>query len=828
MTSVEKPASAGLTETEAARRLAAEGPNELPSAKRRSIGRIILEVAREPMLALLVLGCVIYLLLGDRTESLMLLAFATLSIVITVVQQSRAERVLDALRDMTSPRALVIRDGVRRRIAGREVVRADLIALCEGDRVPADARLLEAPHFEADESLLTGESQPIAKGERDTVFSGSLVVRGSGIAEVFATGGGSEIGKIGQSLETLDPEPPRMQREMRRLVRVFAIIAGVASLAAVILYGALRGDWFDALLAGIALGMSLLPEEFPVVLTVFLAMGAWRISQARVLTRRAAAIETLGAATVLCTDKTGTLTVNRMSVEAIAPRDEVVMRRADSTASRLMLETAVLASAPSPFDPMEMAFHRAAEEARLAKPEGAPARIWGLTRDFLAVTQAWPLPDGAFVIATKGAPETIASLARLDDHALTRMRARVEEMAETGLRLIAVARARSAGPLPDDLSTLDFDYLGLAGLADPLRDTAADAVAECRAAGVRVVMITGDHPATARTIAAEAGIDGAQVVSGEAIAVMTDDELADAARCANVFARVRPDQKLRIVSVLKRDAEIVAMTGDGVNDAPALKAAHIGIAMGGRGTDVAREASAIVLLDDDFRSIVTTLKLGRRIHDNLRKASAFIFAVHVPIAGMALLPLLTGFPVVLGPVHIAFLEMVIDPVCSLVLEAEKEEPDIMRRPPRTPTEPLVTRRLVLTSLAEGFLAFLLVSAIYVGALVAGFEEGRLRALTFIALVTVVFSLILANRAYSASLVRAVFGGNVALLVVAVVVGALLALMFVLPGARELFDFGALGAVEAGVALLTGAVSLFTLELMTVVIRVPPNRRAAPQ
>ena len=812
----------GLSEEEARRRQALEGYNELPHGGGRSVVRIFGEVVREPMLALLIAGGVIYLLLGDRTEAILLLAFASLSVVITVVQEARTERVLEALRDLTSPRALVIRGGERKRIAGRDVVRGDLIVLEEGDRVPADAHLIESSHLQADESLLTGESVPVSKADGDgVIYSGSLIVRGAALAEATAIGVKSEIGKIGASLHALDFEPPRMQAEMRRLVWVFGLIGGAASLAAILLYGFLRGGWLDALLAGIALGMSMLPEEFPVVLTVFMAMGAWRISRARVLTRKAAAIESLGAATVLCTDKTGTLTENKMSVEALRTGFGEFVSRDEGMAGREefqpMIRTALLASAPSPFDPMEKAFHMLAEEAGVDKMTGDLVKIYGLETSLLAVTQVWLDVAGRYDVSAKGAPEAIAGLCRFDSEARNRLFADVDDMARAGLRVLAIARAAHVGDLPVTPRDFNFEFVGIAGLADPLRQTAAAAVAECRAAGVRVVMITGDYPATARAIAEQAGIDGAKIISGDSIASMSDAELAIAVSNANVFARVRPEQKLRIVNALKADGEIVAMTGDGVNDAPALKASHIGIAMGGRGADVAREASAIVLLDDDFGAIVKTLRLGRRIHDNLRKATGFILSVHIPIAGMALLPLVTGLPIIFGPVHIAFLEMVIDPVCSLVLEAEKEEADVMRRPPRPPKQPLLTRQLASWSLFEGLISFGVIAAIYAFAINDGLGDETVRAMTFVSVVSVVFSLILVNRTYSASIMRAFLSPNIALAAVTAFVVVVLAVTIAFAPVRYLFRFGELSGTQLLIAVSAGGVSLIILEALKLLL-----------
>lgn len=841
----------GLTTAEAAARLARDGFNELPRPESRNILRIIGEVMREPMLALLMLGGVIYLLLGDIQEALILLVFGTLSVVITVVQESRTERVLEALRDLTSPRALVIRNGERIRIAGREVVRGDLIVLSEGDRIPADAVLLESSELQADESLLTGESAPVRKlsgtsqsvktharpGGDDLphVFSGALIVRGSGIAEVTATGLNSEIGKIGQSLSTLSTEPPRLRSETRRIVRLFAGFGGAVSLLVVLLFGISRGGWLAAVLAGIAVGMALLPEEFPVVLTVFMAMGAWRISRARVLTRRAAAIETLGAATVLCTDKTGTLTVNRMSVAELRLNDGTALaigQRGDgSLPDRFteLLRHAILASAPNPFDPMEKAFHDLGarqDGTGLAPPrDWALIRIYGLRPDLLAVTQIWRCGnEPALLVAAKGAPEAVARLCRFSAEQLSALKAKTDEMAQNGLRVLGIACAQIPNhALPDSPHAFPFRFLGLAGLADPLRETVPDAIRECRSAGIRVVMITGDYPATAGAIGRAAGLDTGQVITGEDLAHMPDSELAERVRSANVFARILPEQKLRIVNALKANGEIVAMTGDGVNDAPSLKSAHIGIAMGGRGTDVAREASSIVLLDDDFGSIVKAIGLGRRIYDNLRKAMGFIFAVHVPIAGLALVPLISGLPIIFGPIHIAFLEMIIDPVCSLVFEAETAEPDIMARPPRPPDQPLFSARFAVWSAVQGVAALALPLAIYLLAFHKGMPENEVRAITFFALVTAIVALIFVNRSFSASLIAAFRRPNPALAVVLSFVAGVLALSLAWPVVRNLFHFGPLHADDLSLALGAGLAVLVLLEISKQVWRAIQGR-----
>ena len=814
------PASAGLTEQEAGRRLAADGPNELPAAGPRRLWQIALEILREPMFGLLLAGGAVYAALGDLVSGVVLLAFASLSVSISIVQEIRSEKVLDALRAMTSPRALVIRDGRSRRIPGREVVRGDVVLVAEGNRIPADGVLLEVRELLVDESMLTGESVAVAKRARASdaegagmrpggenipaVFSGSLVVRGTGVVLIQATGAATEIGRIGKSLASIDAATPRLALETRRLVRLFAVGGLLASVAVIVTYGLLRGSWLDAALAGIAVGMAMLPEEFPLVLAVFMTMGAWRISQARVLTRRATAIETLGAATVLCTDKTGTLTRNQMTVQECVA--------ADGSDRAQLLRWAELACVPEAFDPMD----RAIAQAASVQTEGRSlVRGYALSADLLAVTQVWRVPGEArLVVAAKGAPEAIIDLCRLAPDEARALRDTVESLGARGVRVLGVAHGGwGEGALPDSPRGYTFQWAGLVGLADPLRPEVPGAIAECLAAGIRVVMITGDHPTTAQAIAREAGLPADTVVTGRELSDLSDAALRERVASVGVFARILPEQKLRIVEALQARGEVVAMTGDGVNDAPSLKRADIGIAMGGRGTDVAREASSIVLLDDDFGSVVRTVRLGRRIYDNLRKAMGYIVAVHVPIAGIALLPLLTGLPLILLPVHIAFLEMIIDPACSVAFEAEHEEPDVMTRPPRAPDARLFSASMLAGSVLQGVAALSVTAAVYLLAVQRGMPEEEVRTLAFFTLVLSNLGLIVANRSFRGHPFDFLTGGNRVLLGIQVLTLAFLAATVTVPPVRRLFGFGAMHWDDVLMVALACTLLALTLALL---------------
>jgi Ca2+-transporting ATPase len=835
----------GLSEAEAARRLKEEGYNELPSARRqRSILAIALGVAHEPMFLLLIAGGAIYLILGDLQEALLLLSFVLVIIGITTYQERKTERTLEALRDLSSPRALVIRDGNQRRIVGREVVRGDILVLAEGDRVPADALILACNNLSVDESLLTGESVPVRKmvcegttplqrpGGDDLpfVFSGTLVVSGQGIAEVQATGVNTEIGKIGKSLQTVESEETLLQKETRRLVVDLAIIGITVSAIVVIVYGLTRDDWKHAFLAGITLGMAVLPEEFPVVLTVFIALGAWRISKVRVLTRHAPTIETMGSTTVLCVDKTGTLTLNRMSVVRISASGQVYDLRKQAPdqlpeAFHEIVEFSILASEKDPSDPMEKAFKELGEQylnhTEHLHRDWTLVGEYELSRKLLALSHVWKSPSGKdYVIAGKGAPEAIADLCHFSTEQLRLLSEDVSAMADDGLRVLGVAKGHfKQTTLPQEQHDFKFEFVGLVGLSDPVRPDVPDAVKECYEAGIRVVMITGDYPRTAQSIARQIGLTPVdQVITGADLDRMDDTELEKSVAITNIFARVMPEHKLRLVNALKADGEIVAMTGDGVNDAPALKSAHIGVAMGGRGTDVAREASSLVLLDDDFSSIVQAVKLGRRIFDNLRKAMSYILAIHTPIIGMSLIPVLLRWPLALLPVHIVFLELIIDPACSLVFEAETEEAGVMKRPPRDPSEPLFNRRTLVISLLQGLSVLLIVFAVFAIARYRGLEEGEIRALTFTTLVIANLGLIVSNRSWSRTLIANLRSPNTALRWV--LGGALffLAMVLYVPALRDLFHFATLHWIELLICLVAGAISILWFELFKVFSR----------
>jgi Ca2+-transporting ATPase len=827
----------GLSAEQAKEKLRSEGFNMLPSSKPKNFFSIALGVVKEPMFILLVACGSLYLMLGDIQEGIMLLGFVFVIMGIEFYQEKKTEKALDALKDMASPRALVIRDGVETRIAGFEVVTDDIIVLQEGDRVAADATVLYSVNLLADESLLTGEPVPVRKTNWDEiekniqpggddlpfVYSGSMIVQGNGIARVTSIGVNTEIGKIGKALEGVKEEPTRLNREMVSLVKKITVIAVILCVLLIVGYTLTRGSLVNGFLAGITLAMAMLPEEFPVILTIFMALGAWRMSKKKVLTRKPSAIETLGSATVLCTDKTGTLTQNKMTVTSLYNgKDFLTIDKGVEFSSEFheIIEYGILSSQINPFDPMEKAI-TSMGDIHLKGTEHIHenlemVREYSLSKELLAMSRVFSYKGSSEkIIATKGAPEAIFELCHLNEEHKKHLSLAVEKLAASGLRVLGVAKASiKATDLPEIQHDFMFDFIGLIGLSDPIRENVKQAVSECYTAGIRVIMITGDYPVTAKHIGMEIGLENADCcITGQELQEMSEDELCERIKNTNVFARVIPEQKLKIVNALKKNNEIVAMTGDGVNDAPALKAAHIGIAMGEKGTDVAREASSLVLMDDNFASIVGAVKMGRRIFDNLQKAFGYVFAIHVPIAGLSLIPILIGdFPLILWPVHIVFLELIIDPACSIIFEAEKAEKNVMNRPPKGIKDHFFGGKKIFFSCMQGIGILLITLTVYFVGLYIGYNAMEVRAMAFTTLIVSNIAVILTNRSWTDHIFKIIFTPNKAVLWV--VGGAILFLTLILniPFFLKLFQFQQLELANILICSLAGLSTIIWFEI----------------
>jgi Ca2+-transporting ATPase len=817
----------GLSSIEAKEILLKTGNNELPASKPKNIWQIAFEVMKEPMFLLLIGSGVLYILLGDSREGIILLSTFSVIITITFLQYRKTEKALDALKALSAPKTTVIRDGVEVKLASKEIVPGDLIIVNEGDRVTADGVILESNNLIVDESMLTGESVPISKTVQEAsennsgkVFSGTMVVQGKGLVLVSSTGVNTAFGKIGSSLQSIGEDRTRLQKEMKLLIGRLFLIGAVLSSIVVAAFYYTRGNFLAALLNGLATAMSMLPEEFPVVLTIFFSLGAWRLSKSNVLTRKPSAIESLGAATVLCSDKTGTITQNKMELSALYDKVEL-FEKEDFLKNKLSTENliscAYFASQAATVDPMEKAFYKAFETFVPASAAYTFLKEYPLSRDLLAMTRVFESPGNPSKIAfCKGAPEAIFKLCKLTEIETNKYLEIVQQMAEKGYRVIALAKADQFEDLPQYQDGFNFQFFGLLGLADPIRPEVPGAVKECREAGIKVVMITGDYPITAKSIALKIGIDSEGIMTGAELSALSDEELNAKISKISIFARVLPEQKLRIVNAFKANNEVVAMTGDGVNDAPALKAAHIGIAMGGKGTDVAREAASLVLLDDNFASIVSAIRSGRRIFDNLQKAMAYIIAIHIPIIGLALIPAFNPtIPIFLMPLHIVFMELIIDPVCSVVFETEQEEKGIMNRKPRNQNEQFFGGAKILAGMSQGLLLLASVIAVFFYTNSEGHSEGEVRAIAFSSLIIGNIFLILTNLSKTRSFISVLLERNLTILWILLSAFGMLFLIISLPFLQQIFSFEFPGYAHFIIAFAASTIMLTILETIKI-------------
>ncbi|TGM43926.1 cation-translocating P-type ATPase [Leptospira biflexa] len=814
----------GLTYEMVKKNRSVYGPNEISSTKKLGLFRMLFGVVTEPMILLLISISIVYLLLGDRGEALLLLCSVVGIIGITFYQEKKTETAISALRSLASPRTNVIRDGKIIRIEGKDVVFEDLIILNEGDRIPADAKLLSDRMFACDESLLTGESIPVNKDIGQMVFCGALVVGGEGVCRVMAVGNHTEIGKIGRKIADETVGRTLLEIEVTKLVRNLFFVAASLCIILALYFGIVKSLWLQGLLAGLTLAIGLMPEELPLVMTIFFALGAYRLSTKNVLVRRSSIIETLGAATVLCSDKTGTITKNKMKVGKITSKENTENLEETnqiSIHSKMILQIAYFASKHPSFDPMDIAitdcmneFHQNGNLSLVSKLD------FPLTPEHLSMIRVIE-EDGNYVCYAKGSPEAIFELCQLNLSDLDHWTKKTDELAKAGYRVLAVAKSTSIlKEIPEDRKSVSYELYGLLSFVDPIREIVPSAVKTAYDSGIRVIMITGDYPETAKNIAKQIGLKNSDLVyTGKELSLLKDHELKKVLNECNVFSRVNPEDKWKLVRFLKADGEIVAMTGDGVNDAPALRTANIGVAMGERGTDVAREAADIVLLDDSFSSILESVRIGRQIFDNLKKALGYLIGVHIPIVGITFLPILFDWPmIVLSAIHIVFMEMVIDPTCTIVFEKEEAESDLMKRKPRDASEPLLDNELFINSLIQGFFSLLsVVSAYWITQLYlkGNSPDQVVSTATFVTLVFSNLFLILANRSLHESMWSRMRIKNSMIQYVFIGTIAVLLLSIYLPGMNSLFRFEPLNFLQFSVAILVAFIGVLFYDMTKV-------------
>ncbi len=814
----------GISETQAQSILAREGENLIPSEAPKTLAKQILVILSEPMLILLIAAGVINFLLAEVLDALMLMVTVFIVLGISIYQSRRSEKALQALKELSAPTVKVIRDGTEKRISSKALVVGDLMLLSEGDRVCADATIISSTSLAADESTVTGESVPVDKNEGEALLSGTLITRGHGTAEVSATGVKSQLGAIGKSLQEITTSRSRLQRDVDQLVRVIGVLGIFTVISVVTIYGSTRNNWLEGGLAGIAAAMALIPEEFPVILTLFMAIGAWRISREKVITRQPSSIESLGSISVLCVDKTGTITENHMTVKEISSinnRSTLTTNMDSSSLSADLIELIEIAALACPirgYDPMDIAFLELSQRLKISNSADSLMEF-PVERSRLAYIHIWK-QEAQITYAAKGAPETIIKLCQLGGAEAKEISAAVHEAAGKGFRVIAVAKhvASTTSEISTNFDSLKFEYLGLAFLQDPIRAGVKESVAECRSAGIKTIMITGDHPNTAAAIAHEIGLDGLHLIAtGDQIDAWDDGQLATQSAEVSVFARVKPEHKLRIVRALQASGQVVGMTGDGVNDAPALRAADIGIAMGGRGTDVAREASALIITDDNYNSIVRGIKRGRATYANLQKAMSYVIAIHIPIFGLALLPIFsTSWPLILLPGLVAFHEVIIDPACSVVFEEESPDPKIMEEQPRKPDSKLFSKREIWLAASQGISTFLALLSLFLFLDASGRSEQEVRSMIFGGLMISNIFLILTNRSRSLTILQTFKSRNNRAVpwILLLALGVLFSLILI-PPMRTLFDLGDIGFTDWLTMLAVSIAGLLWYEILKI-------------
>lgn len=713
----------GLTTSKAKELQEQFGKNELMTEKKKSLLHQIFHVISEPMFVLLIVASIIYFILGQPKDGAIMLVFVIGMISIEAIQEWKTDKTLNALKDLSAPHIKVLRDGNEKIINTADLVPGDIMFISEGVKIPADGLLIKSSTLCVDESSLTGEADGIWKTTADDnknisddywrsdyCYAGTLVTQGTGTILVDKIGSATEYGKIGQNIISAPENPTPLQKQTGKLVKSCAIIAAVLVLfVGVITYFNIPDHNFkdriiESILSGVTLGMAMIPEEFPVILTVFLSMGAWRLAKKQSLIRRLPSVETLGAVSVLCVDKTGTITMNKMAV-----RDIWSM----SADRKKVIQIMGMGCRSDAYDPMEKAMISYCEEEKITKDilfGGELIKEYAFTDESKMMGNVWKNGD-SIVVAAKGSPERILTICTLTDDERKIAEDKIREMSSQGLRVIAIGQMllNIEDDIPDTINNCSLQLCGIVGLADPPRESIKEDIKTCTKAGVRVVMITGDNGITASSIAKQINMPNCdKIITGDEINKMNDTELQEMVKDVSIFSRVVPEHKMRIVKAFKANGEIVAMTGDGVNDAPALKYADIGIAMGKRGSEVSREAADLILLDDNFSTIVDTIKDGRRIYDNIRKAVGYVFTIHIPIAFAALLAPILGINpscLLLLPLHVVLLELVIDPTCSVVLERQPAEEDIMKRCPRNPNEKLLTSKNLFKSVAQGLVIF---------------------------------------------------------------------------------------------------------------------------
>lgn len=818
---VESSGIAGLDDQQVLTSRARSGRNEIAAHKTYFLS-IVFDLLKEPMLLLLMVAAVIYFITGNTSDGLFMVSAIIVVTGISLFQESRSRRALDKLRSLTQPLCRVIRNNQISTIPKEEVVVGDYLIIEEGSSISADGVIVQSNDFSVNESILTGESLPVEKDREgnNKVFQGCLVTGGLAICEVLAVGAATKLGQIGKTIDAIEKGDTPLQKQIGSFVKKMALVGIIVFLVVWLINFFQSHDLFGSLLKALTLAMSILPEEIPVAFTTFMALGAWRLMKLGVVVKNTSTVETLGSASIICLDKTGTITENRMKLTKVfSMADGQIHDVAQDKPVGKIIAAAMWASEPIPFDPMELALHEAYQSLYSSDERSDYKMIheYPLAGKPPMMTHVFRSSHGKRIIAAKGAPETIINVSRLSADEKKKVLKALEELSRQGFRVLGVGVSDYAGEnFPKDQHELSFVLLGLVAFYDPPKSNIADVFKSFYQAGIQIKIITGDNAATTTTIARQVNFRGYEkAMSGDELMSLPDEELKKKALDYHVFTRMFPEAKLRIVNALKAGGHIVAMTGDGVNDGPALKAADISIAMGRKGSEIAKDVSSIVLTDDDLSRMVDAIAVGRKIYGNLKKAIQYIISIHIPIILTVFIPLILGwaYPAIFTPVHVIFLELIMGPTCSIIYENEPLEKHAMMQKPRPFTTTFFSWQELSTSVVQGLAITIGVLLVYQYAWHQFNDEAITRTMVFVTLISANIFLTLVNRSFYYSVLTTIRYRNIlvpAIIVVTVLLSA--GFIFIEPVAI-FFKFSPIAWSQSGIAVVTGAVSVLWFEMV---------------
>lgn len=808
------------------------GNNQLTFKKTSGFLEALKSIFKEPMVILLLIAAAIYFITGNIGDGSFLAAAIILVATISLFQDARSRQALDKLKDFTQPYCKVIRNHEIISIHVDELVIGDYLLVEEGSAVSADGTIVQSNDFSVNESILTGETFSVSKtvnSSDNKVYRGTYVVAGLAVAEITAIGNDSKLGKIGKSLESIEEEKTPLEKQINRFVRNMAIIGTIVFLIVWFINFKQSNNLLNSLLQALTLAMSILPEEIPVAFTTFMALGAWRLMKMGIVVKQMKTVETLGSATVICTDKTGTLTENKMSIGAIYNAtlqktfflEEIKKNQKEN---ELLVNVAMWASEPIPFDPMELALHQLYKEHNLIdeRPLYKMIHEYPLEGRPPMMTHIFENETGQRIIAAKGAPEAILSCSNANSETRFATQKAINELTAAGFRVLAVGEALFSGTdFPLKQQDFIFNLLGVIAFYDPPKENMKNVLSQFYKAGIQVKIITGDNAATTTTVANKIGFKGAEKqISGEELMLLSDQDLKIRVADTTIFTRMFPEAKLKIINALKSNNEIVAMTGDGVNDGPALKAAHIGIAMGKKGTEIAKQAASLILIDDDLAKMVDAVAMGRKIYTNLKKAIQYIISIHIPIVLTVFIPLALGwiYPNIFTPVHVIFLELIMGPTCSIIYENEPIEKNSMTQLPRPFTSTFFSWKELATSIVQGLAITVGTLYTYQYAVSNGFDLNTTRTMVFCCLVFANIFLTLENRSFYFSIFTTIrYKNNLVIWMILITLLLLLALIYIAPFAA-FFDFKSISISELAICFAAGSISVLWYEIIKLIKR----------